>query len=177
MRGLRTEINGIAEAASSATSTAEDANVRSASCVETMTRLTATMTEIDQIAVSISTIADQTNLLALNATIEAARAGEAGRGFAVVAGEVKELARESAQATEHIRRVVDTVRGDVTDAAESLTSIRQVIAAVVEAQTTISRAVGLQSASTEQAQVALAAASQEALQMAQDLRGLVDSGR
>ena len=173
VQGLRAESTGIAEAAGSVTATAEEASSRSASCAQTMTRLTSTMAEIDQIAGSISGIADQTNLLALNATIEAARAGESGRGFAVVAGEVKELARESALATEHIRRVVDTVRDDVTMAADSLAAIRQVIAGVLEAQGTISTAVDQQSTSTAQAQEAVASASMEAERMAFDLDDLL----
>ena len=174
VRGLRGEITGIAEAASSVTSTAQDASSRTTSCAETMTRLTTTMLEIDQVAGSISGIADQTNLLALDATIEAARAGEAGRGFAVVAGEVKELAGESASATEHIRRVVDAVRDDVTAAAASLAAIREVIAGVVESQSTISTAVGLQSTATAQAQSAIAGTSRDVEQIASDLPGLLE---
>jgi methyl-accepting chemotaxis protein len=133
-------------------------------------RLTATMVEIDQIAASISSIADQTNLLALNATIESARAGEAGKGFAVVAGEVKDLALETATATERIRGVVDAVRADVGATGSALDAIQAVIQGVVDAQTTIASAVEEQSAATAQAQESLTGAVQEAAQMTRDLQ-------
>ena len=174
MAALRSAIAEIAAAASSASETAQQASEGSRNSAETVDRLAATMAEIDQIAGSISTIADQTNLLALNATIEAARAGDAGKGFAVVAGEVKDLAAETAQATERIRRVVDTVRGDVDSAGAALGTVQEIIAGVVEAQATIATAVEEQSASTAQAQEAIVGASREATRMAADLQRIVD---
>jgi methyl-accepting chemotaxis protein len=176
MTGLRSAISEIAQAASHATTTANEASAGSRESAATVERLAATMAEIDQIAGSISTIADQTNLLALNATIESARAGEAGKGFAVVAGEVKDLASETAQATERIRRVVDAVRGDVEAAGTALESVQQVIEGVVEAQATIATAVEEQNASTAQAQEAIVGASREAARMAEDLQRIVSEG-
>jgi len=173
MEGLRSAIAEIAAAASGASTTAREASTQSRTGAATVDRLAGTMAEIDQIAGSISAIADQTNLLALNATIESARAGEAGKGFAVVAGEVKDLALETAQATERIRTVVDAVRHEVDTAGTALGSVEDIIRGVVDAQSTIAAAVEEQSAATAQAQQAIAGASHEAASMAADLQRIV----
>ncbi|MFG1392050.1 methyl-accepting chemotaxis protein [Xanthobacter agilis] len=96
----------------------------------------------------IKTIADQTNLLALNATIEAARAGEAGRGFAVVAEEVKQLAHQTAKATEEIGGKVSEIQEATTGAVQSMGGIAQIISNIKEIASTISGAVEEQSAAT-----------------------------
>ncbi|GAA4751218.1 hypothetical protein GCM10023328_37730 [Modestobacter marinus] len=104
--------------------------------------------EIGAVVRTITSIAEQTNLLALNATIEAARAGEAGRGFAVVADEVKDLARETARATEDIARRVEAIQGDTAGAVAAIGRISTVIASINDSQLTIASAVEEQTATT-----------------------------
>ncbi|MEV6350859.1 methyl-accepting chemotaxis protein [Actinoplanes sp. NPDC051851] len=104
--------------------------------------------EIAEVVEVITSIAAQTNLLALNATIEAARAGESGKGFAVVAGEVKDLAQETARATEDITRRVEAIRGGADSAIAAIGRITEVIGTVSDYQTTIASAVEEQTATT-----------------------------
>jgi methyl-accepting chemotaxis protein len=116
----------------------------------TVSKLGDSSTEIGQVIKVITSIAQQTNLLALNATIEAARAGEAGKGFAVVANEVKELAKETAKATEDISRKIEAIQTDTKAAVEAIASISGVINQINEISGTIATAVEQQNATTNE---------------------------
>jgi methyl-accepting chemotaxis protein len=105
--------------------------------------------EIGEVVKVITSIAQQTNLLALNATIEAARAGTAGKGFAVVAGEVKELAKQTAQATQEIGRKIAAIQGDAAASVQAIEGITQVIVTISDLQNSVASAVEEQSATTQ----------------------------
>lgn len=111
-------------------------------------RLGDSSAEIGSVVQVINSIAEQTNLLALNATIEAARAGEAGRGFAVVAGEVKDLAQETAKATEDISRRITAIQSDTSAAVDAIGGIATIVARINDFQTTIASAVEEQTATS-----------------------------
>ncbi len=116
----------------------------------TVSKLGESSTEIGQVIKVITSIAQQTNLLALNATIEAARAGEAGKGFAVVANEVKELAKETAKATEDISRKIEAIQTDTKAAVEAIVTISGVINQINDISSTIATAVEQQNATTNE---------------------------
>ncbi len=114
----------------------------------TISKLGDSSIEIGKVIKVITSIAQQTNLLALNATIEAARAGEAGKGFAVVANEVKELAKQTAKATEEIGQKIEAIQNDTKGAVESIATISSTIAQINDISTTIASAVEEQTATT-----------------------------
>ena len=115
-----------------------------------VTKLGDSSTEIGQVIKVITSIAQQTNLLALNATIEAARAGEAGKGFAVVANEMKELAKQTAKATEDISRKIEAIQADTKNAVVAIAQISDVIKQVNDISNTIATAVEEQNATTNE---------------------------
>jgi methyl-accepting chemotaxis protein len=132
-----------ARVAGSAVQVAEDTT-------RTVGKLGDSSQEIATVIKLINGIAEQTNLLALNATIEAARAGEAGKGFAVVASEVKELAQETARATEDIARRVEAIQADTAGAVEAIGQISAVIGEINDFQATIAAAVEEQTATSNE---------------------------
>ena len=150
IENLVTSIHEIARNAQDAASTARQAVTLAGATSDTMGTLGRSSQEIGKVVNVITTIAEQTNLLALNATIEAARAGEAGRGFTVVANEVKELARETAKATDDIRNRIEAMQSDTKRAVDAIGEIGRVIERIDSLQAKIAVAVEEQSVTTSE---------------------------
>ncbi|WP_051712994.1 methyl-accepting chemotaxis protein [Spirillospora albida] len=147
---MDSSIGEIARNASEAARVAADAVTKANATNQTVNKLGASSAEISNVIKMITSIAEQTNLLALNATIEAARAGDAGKGFAVVAGEVKDLAQETAKATEDISRRIQAIQTDSTEAVDAIGEISSVIENINNYQVTIASAVEEQSATVSE---------------------------
>ncbi len=147
---MSASIKEISKNASEAAEVASSAARLAGSTTATMTKLSESSAEIGNVIKVITSIAEQTNLLALNATIEAARAGEAGKGFAVVANEVKELAKETAKATEDIGAKVEAIQQDAKGAVQAIDEITTVIGRINDIQNTIASAVEEQTGTTNE---------------------------
>ncbi|MFL6062421.1 MAG: GAF domain-containing protein [Marmoricola sp.] len=147
---MTASIREIAKNATEAATVATGAVGVASSAQGTVASLGESSAEIGQVIKVITSIAQQTNLLALNATIEAARAGDAGKGFAVVANEVKELAKETARATEDIGQKIEAIQADTQGAVSAIAEISEVIGRINDIQTTIASAVEEQTATTNE---------------------------
>ncbi|MEC9466741.1 MAG: methyl-accepting chemotaxis protein [Myxococcota bacterium] len=133
--------------------------------------------KIDNVLKVISSIAEQTNLLALNATIEAARAGEAGKGFAVVANEVKELAKETAKATDDVRKLVESIAHSSHAAVDAIGEITEIISRIDHHQATIAAAVQQQSATAGEVARTIQQASSVTQAIAESIQDVAETAQ
>jgi methyl-accepting chemotaxis protein len=170
-------IREISQNATEAARVAGEAVTITAATSTTMSKLGESSAEIGNVIKVITSIAAQTNLLALNATIEAARAGDAGKGFAVVASEVKDLAQETARATEDISRRVQAIQTDTIGAVTAIEEITRVIARISDFQTTIASAVEEQTATTAEMNRSVSEAATGSSSIAEGITGVAESAR
>ncbi|GAA0797059.1 methyl-accepting chemotaxis protein [Spirilliplanes yamanashiensis] len=168
-------IREIAQNASQAAEVANGAVATAAGTTATVAKLGDSSQQIGEVVKVITSIAEQTNLLALNATIEAARAGEAGKGFAVVASEVKELAQETARATQDIYQRVAAIQSDTGLATSAIGEIAAVIERINEYQMTISSAVEQQAATTNEMGRSVAEAASSSSEIASNITGVAQA--
>ena len=169
---MTSSIKEIAKNAGEAAKVAGEAMKVVQSTNSTIGKLGDSSAEIGQVIKLITSIAQQTNLLALNATIEAARAGEAGKGFAVVANEVKELAKETAKATEDISRKIEAIQKGTQGAVEAIGAISTVMAQVNDYSNTIATAVEEQNATTNEINRNVSEATKGATEIAKTIAGV-----
>jgi methyl-accepting chemotaxis protein len=165
IREISKNANESARVAKNAVSVAHSTN-------ETVKKLGESSQEIGNVIKVITSIAQQTNLLALNATIEAARAGEAGKGFAVVANEVKELAKQTAKATEDIGQKIDAIQGDTKGAVNAIEEISTIINQINDISNSIASAVEEQTATTNEIGHSVAEAAKGVGDIAKNIGGV-----
>jgi methyl-accepting chemotaxis protein len=153
---------------------ASNAKDMAADAAGTIDHLSQAAGKITSIVDLITDIASKTSLLSLNATIEAARAGEAGRGFAVVAGEVKELATQTARATDDIRSQVEGIADATSRSVTAIAEVRTVIERIVEIAEIISGSIKQQETATQEISVRIVQTSQDTQQVSERISGVSD---
>ncbi len=174
---MTTTIQSIASNAHEAATIASKAVQTAQAANATIGKLGESSAEIGEVIKVITSIAQQTKLLALNATIEAARAGEAGKGFAVVANEVKELARQTAKATEDIGHKIVAIQTDTNGAVEAIGTISNVIHQINDISGTIATAVEEQSATTNEVTRNVADAAKGSGEITNNIAGVAQAAQ
>jgi len=174
---MAASIREIASSTNEAAVVAAEAVMAAETTNSTVAKLGDSSAEIGEVIKVITSIAEQTNLLALNATIEAARAGEAGKGFAVVANEVKELAKQTAKATEEIGEKVTTIQSDAHAATDAIRRIGEVIGRINEIQGTIATAVEQQTSTTNEVTRNVTEAASGANEIASNMAGVAQAAQ
>jgi methyl-accepting chemotaxis protein len=174
---MTASIREIASSATDAAGIARGAVDLAHSANGTVAKLGVSSAEVGNIVKVITSIAEQTNLLALNATIEAARAGEAGKGFAVVASEVKDLAQETAKATEEISTRIQAIQTDTHAAVEAIRQIAEVIEKINTYSDTIASAVEQQTATTSEIGRNVAQAATGSTDIAENITGVAEAAQ
>src|ERR1700730_1620841 len=174
---MTTSIRDIARNASEAAKVAMEAVKVAEEANSTVTKLGESSAEISLFIKVITSIAQQTNLLALNATIEAARAGDAGKGFAVVANEVKELAKQTAKATEDISQRIRNIQENTKGAVQAIGTIGTVINKINQIAGTIAAAVEQQDATTNEMSRNVAAAARGSEEITRNISGVAEAAQ
>ena len=157
---MTSTINEISTNTAKTSTMAADASSKADQASQRVDELGKSAQEISKVTETITEISEQTNLLALNATIEAARAGEAGKGFAVVANEIKELAKQTAEATHEIKNNIEGVQVATSNTVKEINEVSIIIKDVNEMSSTVASAVEEQSATTQEIAGNVAQASQ-----------------
>ena len=174
---MQASIREIAKNANDSARVAKNAVTVAHSTNETMKKLGQSSQEIGNVIKVITSIAQQTNLLALNATIEAARAGEAGKGFAVVANEVKELAKQTAKATEEISQKIEAIQGVTKGAVTAIEEIGTIINQINDISNSIASAVEEQTVTTNEIGRSVTEAAQGVSDIAKNISGVATAAR